>query len=462
MMVLARLLNPKDFGLVAMVTALTSVLDLFRDFGLSSAAIHNKNVTEDQSSTLFWINTAVGLFLSLLLTALAPLVVVIYHEPQLFWVTIVLASGFLINAAGIQHSVLLERQMRFTALAWISLVCLVTSTTVGIVMAYRGCGYWALIGMTITNPATYTVAVWLTSRWIPGTPKRKVGMHSMMRFGGTITLNGIVVYVSYNLEKVLLGRFWGPEAVGIYGRAYQLVNVPTDNLNSAIGGVAFRALCEVRDEPGRLRRYFLKGYSLILGLTIPVTITSAVFANEVILVVLGPKWKDTVTIFRFLAPTILVFAIINPLGWLMMALGHVGKSLKIACVLSPLVIIGYSVGLRYGPKGVAIGYSSVLLIWVVPHIMWCVQGTPISLKDILLTAIRPLASGIAAAAAALVVEAFSQSLFPLFRLGLGILVLLTTYFLMLLYVMKQKPFYWDILQGLKQRSFMKEKALTSV
>src|SRR6266850_8360900 len=106
-MALARLLDPKDFGLVGMVTALTGVLHLFRDFGLSTATVQRVNVTEEQISTLFWINVLVGAILWLSLTLAAPFVVTFYHEPNLFWVTVVLATGFIFNAAGVQHSALL-------------------------------------------------------------------------------------------------------------------------------------------------------------------------------------------------------------------------------------------------------------------------------------------------------------------------------------------------------------------
>ena len=134
----------------------------------------------------------------------------------------------------------------------------------------------------------------------------------MLRFGGTITLNGLVVYVAYNLEKVLLGRFWGPDALGIYGRAYQLINIPTDNLNSAIGGVAFSALSRLQNDPVRLKSYFLKGYSLVISLTIPITIFCALFADDIVLVILGPKWTEAAVIFRLLTPTVLIFGMINP------------------------------------------------------------------------------------------------------------------------------------------------------
>src|SRR4030095_7423625 len=161
LMVLARLLNPKDFGFIGMVTAITGALNLFRDFGLSAAAVQRVNVTNEQSSTLFWINLAVGATLSCGMIALAPIVVGFYHEPSLFWVVIALATVFLINAAGIQHSALLQRRMRFTTLAKIDMLSQVVSTLVGIAMAFGGYGYWSLVGMIITVPTVGTVALWL-------------------------------------------------------------------------------------------------------------------------------------------------------------------------------------------------------------------------------------------------------------------------------------------------------------
>src|SRR5258707_6158717 len=152
LMVLARLLEPKDFGLVGMVTAFTGVLYLFRDFGLSTATVQRVNVTEEQISTLFWINIFVGAILWLSLTLAASFVVTFYHEPNLFWVTVVLATGFLFNAAGVQHSAVLERQLRFTALAIIDVISFVASITIGISFAAAGFRYWGPFAMSITPP----------------------------------------------------------------------------------------------------------------------------------------------------------------------------------------------------------------------------------------------------------------------------------------------------------------------
>jgi O-antigen/teichoic acid export membrane protein len=323
LMVLARLLSPKDFGLVGMVTAFTGVLTLFRDFGLSSAAIQRTTVTEEQISTLFWINTLLGALLGVVAVAMAPALAAFYHEPQLFGVTAILAAGFLFNAAGIQHSALLQRQMRFTVLAVISVVSLIVGTAIAIGGARAGYEYWALVAMAITQPLVATIGFWVATGWIPGMPHRRAGIRSMMHFGGTLTLNSLVAYVAYNADKIMIGRFWGADVIGIYGRAYQLVAIPTDNLNSAVGEVAFSALSRLKDDPIRLKSYFLKGFSLVLGLTLPITIACALFADDVVFFLLGPQWKDAAAIVRLLAPTITIFAIINPLGWLVYSIGPV-------------------------------------------------------------------------------------------------------------------------------------------
>jgi PST family polysaccharide transporter len=462
LMVLARLLGPKDFGLVGMVTAFTGVLLWFRDFGLSSAAVQRATITEEQISTLFWINIMLGALLGLGAVAMAPAIAAFYREPQLFWVTIVLAAGFLFNSAGVQHSALLQRQMRFTILAVISVVSLIVGTATGIAGARAGYGYWALVAMTVTQPLIATIGFWMATSWVPGMPRRRVGIRSMLHFGGALTLNGLVAYVAYNAEKAMIGRFWGVDALGIYGRAYQLVTIPIDNMNSAVGDVAFSALSRLQDDPIRLRSYFLKGFSLVLGLTLPTTIACALFADDIVLFFLGPNWKDTAEIVRLLAPVMVIFAIINPLGWLIYSIGLVARALRIALAFAPIMIAGCAMGLPYGPKGVAFAYSAVMVLWVIPHILWCIHGTAVSFRDILLTVSRPLASGILAGGIAFGVRLIcGEFVSPLPRLVLEGSVLLVAFYGMLLFAAGQKSLYLDLLRGLKRPSLVAEKISVS-
>lgn len=450
MVVLARLLDPADFGLVAMVTVITGVYEIFTTAGLSAATVQRATVTDEQVSTLFWINLLVGVVLGLLCIVTAPILVRFYHEPRLFWVTIALGSGFLINAAGVQHYAILQRNLRYTALTAIEIASLAASIVVGVAMAFAGLGYWSLVGAAIMTPVVNTGCMWVVSGWIPGPPRRGIDIRPMLHFGGTVTLNGLVIYIGYNFEKVLLGRFWGAEALGIYGRAYQLINIPTGNLNSAIGTVAFSALSRLQDDPARFKNYFLKGYSLVLSLTVPITIFCALCAEDIVLVVLGAKWTEAVPVFRLLTPTVLIFGMINPLAWLLQSLGLQVRSLKLALVIAPLVITAYVIGLPYGPSGVAFAYSAAMTLWLVPHVIWCLHGTSISPLDLFRTVAQPLLSGLVAAGLVFAFRDYVSMLpSPLLRLFVAGSAMSLIYATMLLFVMGQKTFYFDLLRGLK-------------
>ena len=408
------------------------------------------------------MNLLVGALLTCISIVLAPAVAAFYHEPRLSAVTMALAVGFLLNAAGVQHGALLQRQMRFTALAVINTVALIVGTIIAIGGALGGYGYWALVAMTVTSPLIGTIGFWLATSWVPGKPRRQAGIRSMMHFGGAITLNGLIIYVATNFEKVLLGRYWGADAIGLYGRAYQLSNIPTDNLNSAAGEVAFAALSRLQDDPKRLKSYFLKGYSLILALTLPLTITCALFADDVIHVVLGPKWKDAAILFRLLAPTILVFGIANPLSWLLCSLGMIKRLLKMGLVIAPIMIGAYVMGLPYGPKGVASAYSAVMTLWLIPLVFWALHGTVVSPRDILVELSRPLVSSIVAGGLAFASRLmYGHFLSPLPRLIMESAILFTTFLVMLLFVTGQGPLYMGLLRELRSSSPTKENVLAS-
>jgi PST family polysaccharide transporter len=313
--------------------------------------------------------------------------------------------------------------------------------------------------MAVFVPLSTMFGLWLVSRWVPGKPRKPAEFRSIIRFGGLMTLNGLIVYVASNFDKVLLGRFWGAEAIGLYGRAYQLIRIPIDSLNGAVGEVAFAALSRIQNDPERLKRYFLKGYSLVLGVTLPITIACAIFAEEIITVLLGPKWIEVAEIFRYLSPTILVFAVANPLGWLLNSAGQVGRSLRIALVFIPVAIAGYVLGLPYGPRGVASAYSVVTTISVVPIIAWCVRGSVISFWDVAKAIARPLISILLAACLAFGVRTFYGAyLSPLPRLLLEGAVMLFAYAGLLFFVAGEKSLYLDLFRSFRPSTPVEEKS----
>ena len=449
MVILARLLNPEDFGLVAMVTVVTAFLDLFTTAGLSMAAVQKSTINNNQISTLFWINILVGISLAIICLLMAPLMVAFYHESRLFWVTVVIGAGFVFNAAGVQHLAMLQRSLRYVTIAVIEFTCQFVSLSIGVIVALAGHSYWALVAAAVSLPACTSVCVWLTTGWIPGRPRRDAEVWSLLHFGGTITMNAVVSYATFNFDKFILGRVWGASALGYYGVASQLINIPTSNLNTAVGGVMFSALSRVRHDAERFKRYFLTGYALNISLTLPITIFAAVFADDIIFVVLGSKWVDAADLFRLLVPTVLVFGIVNPLGWLLWSSGRHIRSLQLSLVIGVVVIAGCLIGLPYGPRGIAIGFSAAMLLLLVPIIVWCLHGTTITTMDLWRTASRPLISAAVSAALAFIADQSlsSQPQFEFIPFVVEATVMLIAYPVMLLLVMGQKRFYFDLVKA---------------
>jgi O-antigen/teichoic acid export membrane protein len=451
-MVLARLLSPEDFGLQGMVVVVIGFLGLFRDAGLGMATIQRLEVTHEQTSTLFWINVAVGAILATLCAALAPAMAAFYHEPRLYWIAVVSGATFLFNGLAAQHGALLQRGMRFVTQAKIDVLSLAVGSGTGVVMALLGCRYWSLVGMAMANSIVAAAAVWLAVRWVPGPPRRRSGIRSMLHFGGLATCNSFVVFLAWNAEKLLLGRFWGADALGLYGRAFQLVTLPVQQLNGALGNVAFPALSRIQDDANRLVRSFLRGFSLLISLTIPITITCALFAEEIVRIVLGAKWMEAAPIFRLLAPVALVFAVANPLSWLVLSTGRAARTLSLSMATTPLVIVGIVLGLSHGPKGVALGYSLAMTLVVIPIAAWSKLGTGITWADLWEATKPPFLSGLLAGAAGLLVKLTFGGRLPLMLyLMVGLAVVLGIYAWALLIVMRQKHVYMDVLSQLFSR-----------
>lgn len=457
---LAHLLDPSDFGLVAMVTVITGAFEIFANGGLSAATVQRAEISDEQVSTLFWFNIAIGTVLALLCLATAPVISLFYHDQRTSLIIVALAPAFIVNATGVQHLALLQRDLRYATLATIEVGGEIVSAVIAITMALAGFGYWSIVASVIACPAAITIGAWLASGWIPGRPHGIRHVASMLRFGGTLTLNNLVVFGAYNFEKVLLGRYFGSDALGLYSRAYELVNLPTRVINNSIGGVAFSSLARVQNDPVRLKSYFLKGYSLVVAITLPATIASAVFADDLVHVMLGPKWDEAATIFRLLAPTILVFGMINPTAWLLQATGLQQRSLNIALVMAPLILCSYIIGLPYGPNGVALSFSTMMVLWLMPNLYWCLHGTGIAVRELLAAAGRALFSASIAAAAGLIVQHFAAPIpSAIFRLTLGGTTMLAVYVLALLIVMKQSEFYFDLLRSLRGSVLKEEAAL---
>ena len=222
LVVLARLLPPSAFGLLAMVAAIGAVLDLVKEFGLSAATIQKRDISHAQVSALFWINAGVGAALGFGLFLAAPLLAQFYGQPELEAVARWLALAFVASGLTVQHWALLRRQMRFGAIAGMETLADLLSFGTAIGLAASGAGYWALVAQRLVSPVLLMLGSWALCRWRPARPARTAGVRGLLEFGASVTGSGLAVAFSRSLDQILIGWLWGPALLGLYERTTRL------------------------------------------------------------------------------------------------------------------------------------------------------------------------------------------------------------------------------------------------
>jgi PST family polysaccharide transporter len=382
-MVLARVLSPKDFGLIAMVTAITGFVAVFKDCGLSEATVQRLKITHAQVSNLFWVNLLLSICVTLFIAALAPVISWFYHEPRLTPITLVLSTTFIFSGMVVQHQALLRRQMRFKALASIDVASMLSGAVVGVVMGVSGCNYWSLVGLTFTSTVVNCILVWIKCEWRPSLFERGAGAREMLAFGGNLTGFTVLNYFTRNFDCVLIGRVLGSVSVGIYSKAYGLLSLPIGQINAPISTVMLPALCRLQDNPTEYTRLYLRALGVLSFLTVPLVVFSFAFAHDLVLVLLGRQWLPAVVVFQMLAPAALVSAINIAPGWLCTSLGHPRKQLNYGLISAPLCIAAFIIGLKWGLEGIAGCFSLTffILFWV--FTWYASLGTPVRFLQIL-------------------------------------------------------------------------------
>lgn len=380
--VLARLLRPADFGLVAMVTAITGLGQAFADLGLSEATIQQRQISQQQVSTLFWINVSIGVLLASITAGMAPFFAWFYREPRLEAITLVVSLTFVIGGLRVQHDALLRRQMRFSALAVRDITAYVVGVTSGILIALKGGGYWAIVALPLMLNFTNMALSWAMAGWIPGLPRRNANVKSMIAFGGNVAGSYLVMNVYKSADTVLIGWHWGAGLLGLYSRAYNLLMLPIRQLGGPARSVAVPSFSRVQSEPERLARYYLRTANLIMWITAPLFGYLFVTATPVIVLVLGKKWIEAAPVFQILCIFALGQLLFESIVWLFVSRGQSKRLLVLSLVLCPVIIGAYAIGLSFGIKQVALSGSLVYLI-VFPWVLkYSFSGTEIRLRSL--------------------------------------------------------------------------------
>ena len=392
--VLARLLTPQDYGLIAMVAVVTNFSYPFRNLGLSTATIQKPTIDNRQVSTLFWVNVGLSVAIMLLTIAFAPVVAWFYGEPRLVLITIAIAVGFIFTGLAVQHEALLKRQMRFFGLAASELGSMFAGTITAIALAWWGVGVWALVGANLVTAFAFMTGVWIACRWRPGLPVRNSGVRSMLKFGRNLTGNSVLTYIARNIDNLLIGRVWGPRQLGLYARAYQLLLLPLDQISAPIDGVAVTALSRLTDDPERYRGAYLRMLEKLAMVTMPAMALMIGTSDWLVRVMLGPQWIETGKIFAILGMLGLIEPISNTMGWLLISQGRTHHVLQWGIIDAVLSIAAILAGLPWGAIGVATSYAVTGICLRKPLKFWFVMRTgPVRTKEFYQTI---MASGVAA------------------------------------------------------------------
>jgi len=406
--ILARLLNPRDFGLVAMVAIVVNFAVLFRDIGLSEATVWAEKTSQELVSNLFWITILIGAALSLLLGALSPVVAWFYGEPRLISITLCMLPTLLLSSLMMQHKALLRRQMRFGRIAAVQTISATAAVFLAIVCAFAGLGVWSLVVQQLAASLLLAAGMWILCPWRPGRPGRSAGLRKNISFGGNLSASRLLQYLMRNADNALIGHYVGGAGLGFYVKAYSLLLLPLRQISNPLSTVVVPVLSRLQGHADRFRGYYGKALGLTAMVTTPMSVFAGVAAFDIIRVVLGPKWDQSAVVFLFLAPAAICGSLNVATGWVYLALGRTHLQLRIKIVASIITLIAMMIGVQWGIHGMAISVSvaSVLFKW--PQLAYCYHGTCISMRDFLGAVGAPLLSSFGAGILVVAAERTAQ------------------------------------------------------
>ncbi|MBK1832282.1 lipopolysaccharide biosynthesis protein [Verrucomicrobiaceae bacterium R5-34] len=380
--VLARLLTPEDYGLIGMVIAVTAFAQLFKDLGLSSAVIQTKSITEEQKNSLYWVNVSLGVLVTIIVFISAPLVAGFYGVNELKHITQILSLQFLLGGCGSQLIAHLTREMQYGRLAIIKVVSVVSGLIVAILVAYLGGGYWALVVNVMTIALVSLVLSYFLTPWRPSFPKIGGDLSALMSFGVDVALADTVNYFSRNLDNILIGKYVGSNALGIYSRAYQLLMFPVSQIRSPILSIAYPAMSKLGRDTVAYREYYKNTVEIIALLSMPLCVFLYLASYEIVVIALGHKWVDAVAIFKILALAAFIQPVTSLRGVLMLSSNQSRKNLYVNIVTTVVTSVSMLIGVRWGVEGVA--WSYVLCVWLLPYPVYliAIRSTSVNKYDI--------------------------------------------------------------------------------
>lgn len=437
--VLARLLTPQDYGLLAMAAVFIGFLAIFKYMGFHTAIIQRREVSDDLLSSVHYFVIAVSGVLFVATVAVSPLLAWCYREPRVLSVTAVLGFNFLLSAPGLMPFAILNRQMKFDRIAVVDMTCLVIGGATSVAMALAGTGVWALVTGSIAGTAASTIMYRFLSQWRPRQIFLWSEIRSVIGFGANITGFNIFNYFARNADNLIIGMFLGAGPLGFYSQAYGIMLKPRDTVTNVLMQVLFPVFSRMQDDDTRLRLAYLRSCGAIAFVTFPMMLGLLSVAHPFVVVVLSDKWLPAVPLICIFAPLGMVQSVWSTAGQLFLAKGRADWQLRWGVFAGTVIMASFLIGVQWGALGVAISYAIACSILLLPGFY-----IPFSLVDGL--RLRDLAAALAphivsSGTMALTVICFRAGL-PLLAirddsvlgLGLSVFVGVVTYILLVLLI----------------------------
>lgn len=430
--VLAHLLVPRDFGLIAMIAVFTGFIFIFTDLGLSAAIVQRRDVGERHLCTALWLNAGLGVGSMLAIMGIAPALAAFYGQPRLVALTVALAPTSLIGSLAAVQTAILERQMDFKRLAIIESTAFVAGNVLAIAMAAAGYGVWSFVGLALLSSSIRAVLLWGFSGWRPRHGPDRQSLADLWGFGSRLTGFNTVNYLARNVDNLLIGRFVGTNQLAYYNQAYNFMLFPVGLVGSVATRVMFPALSRLQDDVEQVKRVYLRSLGLISLLTFPFVVGLFVVAQPLVLTLLGPRWRPAVPLVQILCIPSLVQSLVTTTGWIFTSQGRTDMMLRWGLFASSCVICSFFVGLPWGARGVAIAYAAASVIGTYPSFAYPGRLIGLSMMDV----VRSVSGVIPAVAimggAAWAVERWSSSRWGSgYQLALAALAGVVTYVLAL-------------------------------
>lgn len=356
MLVLARLLTPSEFGLVAMALVVTGFVIAFADLGLGAALVQRQTIDERDRSTVFWVGLGVGALLTLLGVALSGPLAAFYDEPAVRGLTAALSLSFFITALGATQRALLTRDLNFRTLELATIAGVYVGGATGVACALSGVGAWSLVAQQLAIPTVTSLVLWLTSAWRPHMTVSLASLRSLGGYGGNVLGARLTYAVQESALPLIIGRALGPGALGVFSIAYLIVLAPLGRLAIPVGEVLFPAFARLQGDRERMASMWIRALRVLAALCVPAMAGLIVVAPDVIPLVLGEQWVDAVPVVQILALVGLLQALSAWHGAILLGVGRARTLFRATSAFLVVYVVAFVVGVQWGLLGTAVAY----------------------------------------------------------------------------------------------------------